>query len=404
MAVLFPRLRRWKNRISRAVAGRLRSFYCRIRLRGTGLGRDLRLKVAGVTTADAAIYSGSSGESVRRWLIHPAAMAELPLPKTIEQHDEGGFAPWRTFPRPAAYVYRFPGGLYHGELGAVLDHRLRVLGDLLDAPPDLLNDNHLDQLFPPKTEPHFCDGDAVALSASQNYYHWLLKMLPRLDLAAATDVDPRRCEALLINQPTAAQAEGYTAAGLQTDVLRVMKSQQFLCCRHLYVTSIPHDLPVWSVQYLRRTFASLLAASPDGPKAIYLRRGHSPTRRVRNEDEVCAHLSARGVTALDFSERSFREQVSIVASADVIIAPHGAALANLAFARRGTRVLELFANAENQKCYWMLACHRGAIYHYVVGQAIPRGENSNKFDMIMPLEKLDRALDFLLHDSGSHSG
>jgi capsular polysaccharide biosynthesis protein len=224
-------------------------------------------------------------------------------------------------------------------------------------------------------------------------------MLPRLDLASATDVDVGQCEALLINQPTAVQAEGYAAAGLQTDALRVVKNRHFLCCRHLYVTSIPHDVPAWSVRYLRRTFALILPASGNGPKAIYLRRGHSPNRRVQNEDEVCAYLSARGVTAFDFSEYSFREQVQTVANADVIIAPHGAALANLAFARRGARVLEIFATAENQKCYWMLACHCRAIYHYVVGQPIPRGDNSNKFDMVMPLEKLDRALDFLLRDS-----
>jgi capsular polysaccharide biosynthesis protein len=86
----------------------------------------------------------------------------------------------------------------------------------------------------------------------------------------------------------------------------------------------------------------------------------------------------------------------VIGNADVIVAPHGSALANLVFARPGTRVLEIFANSGNQKCFWMLARHRRLSYHYFVADAGPKGENPNEFDMVIPENKLDRALDLLL--------
>ncbi|MDQ2918272.1 MAG: glycosyltransferase family 61 protein, partial [Verrucomicrobiota bacterium] len=345
------------------------------------------------------IARSASDRSVVRWLIHPGETVELPFPKTIEQNDAGGFAPWRPVHRQPAYVYRFTNGLYHGAHGAVLDHRLRVFEDLADVVPNFFSDAAGIASLRKKHQARLSEGVAVALSSSQNYYHWLLKMLPRLHLVGEAGVDPNSCDALFINKPTAAQAEGYLEAALRPDLLRVIKGDEFWCCRQLYVASIAHDVPAWSVEYLRRLFLATNATEQTASTAIYLRRGNAATRRVRNEDELCNHLGRRGIRAFDLSQHSLREQIQIVSNADLIIAPHGAALANLVFAKKRTRVLEIFANAENQKCYWMVARHRRLIYHYVLAQPLPRGDESNQFDMLVPLEKLNRALDYLERDS-----
>lgn len=408
MAVLFPGLRAWKTSVLRIVAGTTRRLWLRFRLRNAGVEKDLTLRVDGLTTADRAFKKEpalrkrqiaarwSWSESPARWLIYPGGTGELPLPKTVERDDAGAFARRRSIYWPPAYVYRFANALYHGERGAVVDDQRRVLSDLADA--DLRSfTGDLSALFHPKTEPHFYGGKAVVVSSSRNHYHWLLKMLPRLHLVREAGVEVDKCEALLINQPIAAQSEGYAAAGLDQGGLRVVKSGQFWWCRELYVANIAHNPPSWAVNYLRRTFSSALPAS-ESRTAVYLKRGNAARRRVANEDEVSAHLSARGVHALDLSGLSFREQIQAIAGADLIVAPHGAALANLVFAKDRARVLEIFASSENQKCYWILAHHRQAIYHYMLGEPIPRGAEPNRFDITIPIEKLDRAVDFLLHD------
>ncbi len=394
MAVLFPRLRDWKNKVLRSGRERKRSAYFCARLSDKGIGADLQLKPTGLTSAQAAFFGP---KKTKRWLIHPETIAESALPKSIEQGDVAAFTPWQKFRRAPAYVYSFPNAFYHGERGAVIDHRGNVIADLLDVPSDVLRERKLDKLFRTKTEPHLGNGDALVISSSRNYFHWLIKMLPRVALAQAAGLAD--CETLLVNQPTAVQAEGYTAAGFSDETLRVVKSRHYWCCENLYVTSIPHDVPSWSVEFLRKTFPPSLISSKDRAKNIYLRRGHTTTRRVENEDEVCAHLHKRGVASFDLSQHTFRDQIQIVANADMIIAPHGAALANLAFASTGVRVLEIFASEENQKCYWLLAQHRQATYHYLMANPIRRSDKPNEFDMFIPVEKLDRALDFLLADS-----
>ena len=62
-----------------------------------------------------------------------------------------------------------------------------------------------------------------------------------------------------------------------------------------------------------------------------------------------------------------REQIDRFAAAEVIVAPHGAALANLVFARPGVRVLELFAPDYVNPCYWAITdAVPDARYHYLV--------------------------------------
>ena len=63
-------------------------------------------------------------------------------------------------------------------------------------------------------------------------------------------------------------------------------------------------------------------------------------RTVLNEDEVIALLESRGFETLTM-EGPVRAQAATFASAEAIVAAHGAALANLVFAPPGTAVVEL---------------------------------------------------------------
>ncbi len=79
-----------------------------------------------------------------------------------------------------------------------------------------------------------------------------------------------------------------------------------------------------------------------GGKKLYISRGDATLRRVKNEKEVLALLEPLGFEGQMISHLPFPEQAALFASADVIVAPHGAALANLMFCRPGTQVLEVF--------------------------------------------------------------
>ena len=407
MAVLFPELRSLKKKVVQAVRSESHRAWLKWRLRKAGVTASLTLKPAGFTkglelfngTPDAlqkqvAKQRTKSGLATR-WLIYPACTQEYVLPKTIEPDDAAKFGPWKIWKRPPYYTYRLPRTLYHGRSGACVDAEQHIFLDLLDwgakGSEKLLGQE--------KKEAHFCRNAGV-LSSSKNYYHWLIKMLPRLHLMERIEMPPSAFDALLIEWPTLVQKDAYLHSGLSSYALRVVSSRDFWYCRNLFVTNVPHECPSWAVEYLRKLFAPLIVPTDGRPKAIYLARGKTKWRRVCNEPEVSEWLQSRGIGTVDFGTCSFEDQVRIIAAADIIIAPHGAALANIVFAKNGTRVLEIFASPKNQKCYWMLADHRRLIYHYFMAECIDTSHDPNRWDLMIPLEKLERALDHILEDRG----
>jgi capsular polysaccharide biosynthesis protein len=110
-------------------------------------------------------------------------------------------------------------------------------------------------------------------------------------------------------------------------------------------------------------------AAPVEGRRIYVTRGSAPhTRIVRNEAEVLETLVPLGFERVDPAAMTVPEQIRAFAEAQLIVAPHGAALANLVFAGAGAAVVELFAPDFVQGCYWKLASTvPGLRYRYLVG-------------------------------------
>ena len=86
-----------------------------------------------------------------------------------------------------------------------------------------------------------------------------------------------------------------------------------------------------------------------------------------NEDEVLALLEPAGFEAVTMDGRSIEEQAAMFASAEVVVATHGAALANLVFARPGTVVVELMGRNTVSDMYALLAWRRELSYHLIMG-------------------------------------
>jgi capsular polysaccharide biosynthesis protein len=88
-------------------------------------------------------------------------------------------------------------------------------------------------------------------------------------------------------------------------------------------------------------------------------------------------LSARGFDVVDPSALSVAEQIATFASASLIVATHGAALANLVFASPGSTVVELFPPGSVLPDYWRLASSvPGLEYRYF--SAWPRSSRRNR--------------------------
>jgi capsular polysaccharide biosynthesis protein len=132
------------------------------------------------------------------------------------------------------------------------------------------------------------------------------------------------------------------------------------------------------------------------------RGSRSGSRIVTNEDEVVRMLEPFGFEVIDPGAMPVAEQIRTFAGADAIVAPHGAALANLAFASAGAAVIELFAPDYVQGCYWKICdCLPGVDYRYLVGTGRPprRGRMDGvDSDITVALGSLKKLVESLLSD------
>ena len=142
-------------------------------------------------------------------------------------------------------------------------------------------------------------------------------------------------------------------------------------CEQLVVPSVPGSEGRPTPEVVARVRAGVApwrdaGASPGGER-IYVTREQARRRRVANEAELWAQLERRGFVKLRLEELTWREQIHAFRRAKVVVAPHGAGLANLVFCEAGTRVVEFFNRAYVNGNFWRLAALRGLDYRPVVG-------------------------------------
>ncbi|MEQ9121403.1 MAG: glycosyltransferase family 61 protein, partial [Alphaproteobacteria bacterium] len=102
--------------------------------------------------------------------------------------------------------------------------------------------------------------------------------------------------------------------------------------------------------------------SPTPSKRIFISRLDAPKRRLLNHDAVMALLERYGFEHATLSGRSVEEQAALFREADVIVAVHGAALANLVFSPPGQKIIELLPSNHLQPCFWTVGKIGGLDY------------------------------------------
>jgi capsular polysaccharide biosynthesis protein len=299
-------------------------------------------------------------------------------------------------------VFEIPGGVVFGTRGAFgpdprglladtcslwSDHERRLLAEAAAALAVGLEE---------------LDGVTMNLGpgVGSNYSHCLLQSVPRLGLLRrAFGLEADRF--LLHDAAPRPMVEALAILGIPADRLYPVPSLDapaYRCEMLRAATSLATDevgVP-WAAAFLNELF---LPHPPDShAHRIYVRRGVQ-RRAVLNEDEVLAVLELAGFEAVTMDGRSIAEQAAMFAGAEVIVASHGAALANLVFSRPGTAVIELMGRNTASAMYPRLAWRRGLRYHMIMGTepAPPEAWWSWQFqaDTVVDVPALEKVLDGL---------
>lgn len=219
-----------------------------------------------------------------------------------------------------------------------------------------------------------------------NYCHWMLNHLPRLALYERAGVTPGQ---LLVATSKPAFVErslrqlGASHRGAVDLGSHPLVSVDELCV----VTNVgagfrhpAHRAAPWALNYLADRFGN--GKPESAPSRIYVSREDSDGRRVVNEEHLVGALEERGVKRVTLSGMGVDEQATLFARAEMVVAPHGAGLTNLAFARPGTKVLEMFPDTYGTPAFAMIAGSRALDYATLTGPAVPAYPNRPNRDHI----------------------
>jgi capsular polysaccharide biosynthesis protein len=221
--------------------------------------------------------------------------------------------------------------------------------------------------------------------------------------ATATDTAIETFESVQLRENgnfTSAQMDAVVLPALASDKIRV-KSASPGCTHVLRETAILADCAVLGHvgALVRGSDCALLYQrgggvpnwKPTGGELMFFSRGSVKLRRLLNEAELEAMAARHGFQRFEAVSANHPEQVQRFGNADVIVAVHGAGLANLLFARPGTIVVELFPEDFVKSTYLWLSNRLGLRHIPVVGS---RGSYDQDFrvDPAVFSARLDEAM------------
>jgi capsular polysaccharide biosynthesis protein len=232
----------------------------------------------------------------------------------------------------------------------------------------------------------------AAVNLGEGYAHWLLEELPRL-LTLPHD----GTEHLVVHADAAWARRALELRGGRERVIAARR-RLHLACGPLVVPGLvaePGAPGRRALELIEGLTAQLGQKEGGMGEQLYLTREKATRRRVVNEAALWAVLEERGFTKVALEDLAWEEQIAACRRARVVVAPHGAGLANLVFCGPGTRVIELVNRAYFNPGYWRLAALKGLDYRVVVanGEGLLREERrENRADIEADLAEVLGAL------------
>lgn len=393
-------------RVASALAARVRLFTVR---------KSPAVNVTITVCKSVAAWVTSSGGH-GNWCkeIHPATTVQRPVPKTV------GPVHWKFMERqsevlPSTFVACLHDARIWEDCKVITtDNQLLaevskeiVRGEYHELP--MGHELYTGKILLPLEK---LQGRTAVLSApsGRGYYHWMFDVLPRLDLIRRAGVDWNNIDCFLVNDYiTRFHIETLHQLGLVKRKIRSSHWHPYLKAEELIIPSLVGNtghIPRWTCDFLRTSFLRQRPGKVNGINhttrslRLYLSRGQVAHRRVVNEQEVIDMLHRFGFRNILLESLSFAEQVAMLNSASVVVAPHGAGLTNIVFCNPGTRVIEILSPRAVNIMYWTLCSQIDLDYYYLLAEGTVPPDHEDRYENSEDLKIDIGALAGLLEVSG----
>ena len=193
-------------------------------------------------------------------------------------------------------------------------------------------------------------------ASKDNFTHWFTDVIPRIKIFSEkfniNKIDKFFVPSLKYNF----QKESLELLGIKKDQIISSDEYKHVKADCIYATSHPcYHFPIkvkkWSLNYLNKSYS--VSPYKKKFKKIFLDRNqfklinldnlerYKDYRVLINENEIKNYLISEGFNIIEPEKYSFKEQVKIFSSAEIVIGLYGAAMMMLSFCKKNTKVLEI---------------------------------------------------------------
>jgi hypothetical protein len=219
--------------------------------------------------------------------------------------------------------------------------------------------------------------------ATPNYCHWILENLPQLFALTSIDIDEPK---LIVNANMAKwQNESLSALGFESAHIFPLSSNLtrvktlFLSSMRGATSSNSERDPLgrsWVINNLKNS--ELKEPKFKNPKRIFLSRQDMTRGFISNMDELQSLLDQYNIETYHPGSISFKDDINIFNAAELLVAPHGAALANMVFTK-DCHVIELVAGVKRDAdFFYFTALEFGLSYDTAECERDLKYESENK--------------------------
>lgn len=211
-----------------------------------------------------------------------------------------------------------------------------------------------------------------------NYYHWLIEMIPRL-FAILKDNPSLR---IVIHENTPKYCSQIldvfnisNATKLQDGYLYKFKELHTATFQNIIIKNIPGSTGSYYVnikanpELLRNTCDyiknKLSINNKISNRKLFISRAGASKRKIINEQVLTNELVKKGYEIIKPENLPFTEQVKLFSEASIVIGPNGAGFANIIFMKPNSSVVNLMDEGLNEWCYLTLSSIFNLSYYQI---------------------------------------
>jgi capsular polysaccharide biosynthesis protein len=224
----------------------------------------------------------------------------------------------------------------------------------------------------------------------QNYYHFLLEILPRLFVLK----DKAPTLKIIINKNIPLFVKEYIELFKFKEIVfinddEIAKVDNIIFSTYLsrglaYNEKVIQEMSNW----LRE---KLLDNSIDNsPEKIFISRDNAKYRKTVNEDEVFKFLQKKGFVKFNLDEPSIKAQANFFRNAKYIIGSHGAGFSNMIYSKNCKLVIDIIHEHHPQDCFYNLANCFNIDYAYFQCKGTGANSYANNDDILVELANFER--------------